>query len=162
MGVHVVDGVIDLFGEVESVFCMSHHRFVEVDNDNTTAILFKMKEGMSGYLGTMTATGGCFRLQVYGSKGWLRIDGMTHIAGAPSEERRTRLFGECTFFPVKGEPQVWQAEAIDLSRVCLESFARAANGGPAYPISTSEMIHGAAVTETIVKSANSGVMETVA
>ncbi len=161
MGVHVVDGVIDLFGEVESVFCMSHHRVVEVDNDDTTAILFKMKEGMSGYLGTMTATGGCFRLQVYGSKGWLRIDGMTHIAGAPSEERRTRLFGECTFHPVKGEPEVWQADAIDLSRVCLEAFAKAANGGPAYLIPTSEMIHGAAVTETIVKSANSGVMETV-
>jgi len=161
MGVHIIDGVIDLFGEVDSVFCMSHHRVVEVDNDDTTAVLFKMKDGMSGYLGTMTATGGCFRLQVYGSKGWLRIDGMTHIAGAPSEERRSRLFGDCTFHPIKGDPEVWQADAYDVSRACLEAFGKAANGGPAYPIPLDEMIHGAAVTETIVKSARSGALEHV-
>ena len=48
---------------------------------------------MSGYLGTMTATGGGFDFVVYGSKGYVRFEGMTHVAGAPSEERRTRLFG---------------------------------------------------------------------
>ena len=161
LGVHTVDAAIDLFGEVESVYCMSHRRAVEIDNDDTTSIVFKMKEGMSGYLSTMTATGGNFRLQVYGSKGWMRIDGMTHIAGASSEERRTKLFGDVTFHPVKGEPEVWPAEAYDVSRACLDAFAKAAAGGPAYPIPLDEMIHGAAVTETIVKSAASGVVEKV-
>ncbi len=161
MGVHVIDGVIDLFGEVDEVFCISTHRVVDIDADDTTSVLFRMKEGMTGYLSTMTATGGNFRFQVYGSKGWLRVDGMTHVAGASSEERRTRLFGNCTFQPVKGETESWQADAYDVSRASLEAFAKAAAGGPAYPIPLDEMIHGAAVTETIVKSANSGKIEKV-
>ncbi len=32
---------------------------------------------MSGYLGTMTATGPGFSFQVFGSKGWVRLEGMT-------------------------------------------------------------------------------------
>ena len=124
-------------------------------------MLFRMKNGMSGYLGTMTATGGSFRLQVYGSEGWVRINGMSHVAGASSEERRSRLFGDCTFQPVKGATETWEAEAYDVARAALEAFAQAAHRGPAYPIPVEQMIHGAAVTEAIVKSAASGKTEKV-
>jgi predicted dehydrogenase len=78
------------------------------------------------------------------------------VAGASSEERRTRLFGACKFQPVKGEAETWQAASADVSRTALEAFARAASGGPAYPISPEQMVHGAAVTEAIVRSAASG------
>ena len=155
MGVHAVDGMIDLCGEVEEVYCQSFRRVVEVDADDTTSILFRMKAGMSGYLGTMTATGGGFSFQVYGSKGFVRLEGMTHVAGAPSEERRTRLFGNCIFKPAKGPAETWQAEACDVSRAVLEAFAAAAEGREPYLISTDEMIHGAAVTEAIIESAAS-------
>lgn len=161
MGVHAIDAMIDLCGEVDEVFCISFRRVVEIDADDTTSILFRMKEGMSGYLGTMTATGGGFSFQVFGSKGSLRLEGMTHIAGAPSEERRNRLFGTCKFQPVKGPPEIWDAAAYDVSRASLEAFAKAAEGGPPYPITLDEMIHGVAVTETIVKSAASGRMEKI-
>lgn len=156
MGVHFVDALIDNFGEVEDVYCMSMRRAVQLQTDDTTSVLFRMKDGMSAYLSTMMATGGCFRLQVYGSQGWIRYDGVTHVAGASSEERRTRLFGSCTFQPVKGAAETWQADAYDTSRAALEAFARAAEGGPPFPITTQEMIHGAAVTEAIVKSAAAG------
>lgn len=156
MGVHFIDALIDNFGEVEDVYCMSMRRAVKIDTDDTTSILFRMKDGMTAYLATMMATGGGFRLQVYGTEGWIRYEGVTHVAGASSEERRTRLFGACTFQPVKGPAQTWQADVFDTSRAALEAFARAAEGGPPYPISTQEMIHGAAVTEAIVKSAAAG------
>jgi predicted dehydrogenase len=162
MGVHAVDGMIDLCGEIESIFCQSVRRAVAIDSDDTTSILFRMKEGMTGYLGTMTATGPGFSFQVFGSKGWVRLEGLTHVAGASSEERRTRLFGPCKFQPVKGEAQVWQAAALDVSRAALEAFAKAAAGGPAYPIPLDQMVHGAAVTEAIVKSAASGQAERAA
>jgi predicted dehydrogenase len=162
MGVHAVDGMIDLCGAVDHVFCQSFRRVVEIDADDTTSILFRMKEGMSGYLGTMTATGPGFSFQVFGSKGWVRLEGMTHVAGASSEERRTRLFGTCKFQPIKGEAQVWEADRLDVSRAALEAFAQAASGGAPYPIPTGEMIHGVAVTEAIVRSAASGKPETVA
>jgi predicted dehydrogenase len=161
MGVHAVDGMIDLCGQIESVYCQSFRRAVEIDADDTTSILFRMKDGMSGYLGTLTATGPGFSFQVFGSKGWVRLEGMTHVAGASSEERRTRLFGACKFQPAKGEAEVWEAAKLDVGRAALEAFARAAEGGPAYLISPDQMVHGAAVTEAIVRSAASGKAEKV-
>src|SRR5205823_14205902 len=162
MGVHAIDGMIDLCGPISQVYCQSFRRVVAVDADDTTSMLFRMKEGMSGYLGTMTATGPGFSFQVFGSKGSVRLEGMTHVAGASSEERRTRLFGTCKFQPAKGEAEVWQAATLDVGRTSLEAFATAASGGPAFPIPVEEMVHGAAVTEAIVKSAASGGVEKVA
>ena len=155
MGVHAVDAMIDLCGEVDEVYCQSFRRAVDIDADDTTSVLFRMKEGMSGYLGTMTATGGGFSFQVFGSKGFVRLEGMTHVAGAPSEERRSRLFGTCTFKPTEGPTEVWQADPYDVTRAMLEAFASAAEGGPPFPITLEEMVHGAAVTEAIVRSASS-------
>ena len=103
MGVHAIDGMIDLCGPIRQVYCQSFRRVVAVDSDDTTSMLFRMQDGMSGYLGTMTATGPGFSFQVFGSKGSVRLEGMTHVAGASSEERRTRLFGTCKFQPIKGE-----------------------------------------------------------
>jgi predicted dehydrogenase len=162
MGVHAVDGMIDLCGQIDSVYCQSFRRAVEIDADDTTSILFRMKDGMSGYLGTLTATGPGFSFQVFGSKGWVRLEGMTHVAGASSEERRTRLFGACKFQPAKGEAEAWQAATLDVGRASLEAFARAAEGGSPYLIPPEQMVHGAAVTEAIVRSASSGKAEKVA
>ena len=161
MGVHAIDGMIDLCGPVDEVYCQSFRRAVEIDADDTTSILFRMKEGMSGYLGTMTATGGGFNFQVYGSKGFVKLEGMTHVAGAPSEERRTKLFGRCTFKPLKGPAEVWEAASLDIVKATLEDFADAATGAKPFMITTDEMIHGAAVTEAIVKSAASHQVEKV-
>lgn len=161
MGVHAIDGMIDLCGEIDQVYCQSFRRAIAIEADDTTSILFRMKAGMSGYLATMTATGGGFNFQVYGSKGFVKLEGMTHVAGASSEERRFKLFGTCTFKPLKGPAETWSAEHYDVSRAALEAFARAATGGPAFPISNAEMIHGAAVTEAIVKSAQSGLPQPV-
>ena len=162
MGVHAIDGMIDLGGEIAQVYCQSLHRVVPVDSDDTTSMLFRLKSGASGYLGTITATGPGFSFQVFGSKGWVRLEGMTHVAGASSEERRTRLFGTCKFQPIKGPAETWEAARLDVTRACLEAFATAAAGGAPYPIPTREMIHGAAVTEAVVKSAASGRTEQVA
>jgi predicted dehydrogenase len=161
MGVHAVDGMIDLCGPIDQVYCQSFRRAVEIDSDDTTSMLFRMKEGMSGYLGTITATGPGFSFEVFGSEGRLRLDGMTHVAGASSEERRTRLFGACRFQPLKGPAEVWDAEPFDSTRAALEAFAAAASGGPAFPITLEEMVHGAAVTEAVVRSAASGAVEKV-
>ena len=153
MGVHVIDGMIDLCGPIDEVYCQSFRRAVEIDSDDTTSILLRMKDGMSGYLGTMTATGGGFSFQVYGSKGFVRLEGKTHTAGASSEERRTQLFGTCTFKPTKGPAETWQAKQLDIVRTTLEAFGRACTGEETFLIPTSEMIHGAAVTEAIINSA---------
>jgi len=134
MGVHAIDGMIDLCGPIRQVYCQSFRRVVQVDSDDTTSMLFRMQDGMSGYLGTMTATGPGFSFQVFGSNGSVRLEGMTHVAGASSEERRTRLFGTCKLQPIKGPAQVWEAARLDVTRACLEAFAQAAAGGAPFPI----------------------------
>jgi hypothetical protein len=71
------------------------------------------------------------------------------------------LFGTCRFQPVKGPPDVWQADTLDVTRAALDAFGRAALGGAAYPIPLDEMVHGAAVTEAIIRSAGSHQAERV-
>jgi predicted dehydrogenase len=161
MGVHAIDGMIDLCGPIDHAFAQSFRRAAAIEADDTTSILVRMKEGMSGYLGTMTTTGPGFSFQVFGSKGWVRLEGLTHVAGASSEERRMRLFGTCKFQPVKGEAKVWPAASLDVSRAALEAFAKAAQGGPTYPIPLDEVIQGVAATEAIIRSAASGKVEHV-
>jgi hypothetical protein len=78
-----------------------------------------------------------------------------------SPERRARLFGTCRFQPAQGPAEVWEAERLDVTRAALEAFARAAAGGPPYPLPADEMIHGAAVTEAVIRSAASGRVEKI-
>lgn len=162
LGVHAVDAMIDLCGEIDQVYCQSFARVLQGETDDTSSMLFRMKAGMSGYLGMVTTTGPGFSFQVFGSKGWLRLEGVTHVAGASSEERRTRLFGACKFQPVKGPLEVWEADKLDLTQACLEAFARAAQGGPAYPISHDQIVHCVAASEAIIRSAASGRVEKIA
>jgi predicted dehydrogenase len=162
LGVHAVDAMIDLCGEYDHVFCQSLRRVLTGETDDTTSMLFRMKAGMSGYLGTVTTTGPGFSIQVFGSKGWLRLEGVTHVAGASSEERRTRLFGACKFQPIKGPLEVWEAEKLDIIRVCFESFARAAEGGPPFAITPDQIVHCASASEAIIRSAASGKVEKIA
>jgi predicted dehydrogenase len=162
MGVHAIDLMIYLCGEIEQTYCQSFARVVQNGTDDTTSMLFRLKAGMTGYLGTMTATGAGFSFQVFGSKGWVRIEGVTHVAGAPSEERRMRQFGACKFQPVKGPAQTWEADKLDIVRATFEAFAKAAQGGPPFPIPPEQIIHGASVTEAVIRSAASGKVEKVA
>jgi predicted dehydrogenase len=162
MGVHAIDLMIYLTGEIDHAYCQSFAREVKTGTDDTTSMLFRMKAGMSGYLGTMTTTGAGFSFQVFGTRGWVRIEGVTHVAGASSEERRTRQFGVCKFQPVKGAAETWEAEKLDIVRATFEAFAKAAQGGSAFPIPPEQIIHGASVTEAVIRSAGSGKVEKVA
>jgi predicted dehydrogenase len=162
LGVHAVDGMIDLVGEFDQVYCQSFARVLQGETDDTTSMLFRMKSGVSGYLGIITTTGPGFSFEVFGSKGKIRLEGVTHVAGASSEERRTRLFGTCKFQPIKGPMETWEADKHDVVRACFEAFARAALGGPPFPITPEQIVHGSSVSEAIIRSAASRKVEKVA
>ena len=93
MGVHAVDGMIDLCGPIDEVYCQSFRRAVSIDADDTTSILFRMKEGMSGYLGTMTATGGGFSFH------GLWLEGL--CAPRRHDARRRRAVRRASHAPVR-------------------------------------------------------------
>ncbi len=162
MGVHAIDGLLDIVGDVDTVYCQSFRRAVPNENDDTTSVLFRMKDGMSAYLGTMMATAGTFRFQVYGSKAMALLGGSVHVAGQSSHQRRSGLFGSYVIQPVQGEAIALDVPVFDVNRAELEAFGRAIADGTDFPISHHDMVHGASVTEAIIKSARSGQVETVA
>lgn len=162
MGVHAIDGFIDLVGEVDTVFAQSFRRAAPNANDDTTSILLRMKDGMSAYLGVMMATAPTFRLQVYGSKAAATLGGNVHVAGQSSHQRRAGLFGSYLIQPVKGDAEAIEVESVDVNKAELEAFAAAAAGGAPYPITDAQMIHAVAITDAIIASARSGQPQTVA
>ena len=59
------------------------------------------------------------------------------------------------------EAQVLEAARLDVTRACLDAFGQAARGGAAFPIPLDQMVHGAAVTEAVVRSATTGQIERI-
>jgi predicted dehydrogenase len=161
MAVHAIDGMIELCGEFEEVYAKSYRGAVPNDVDDTMTAVMRMSAGMTAAITTMMATAASSRFQVYGSRGWAQLLGTTHAAGQSAEERRTGIFGSYIVQPIKGEPRHIDVPRFDSVAAELEAFATACSGGPAFPISHEEMIHGAAAAEAIIKSAASGRPEKV-
>ena len=93
MGVHAIDGMIDLCGPIDHVFAQSFRRAAPIDADDTTSILLRMKEGMSGYLGTMTTTGPGSQLP------GVRLEGLA--AARRRHPRGRRLLGRAAHAAVR-------------------------------------------------------------
>lgn len=149
MAIHIVDLMIDLFGEVDEVYCQSFQIAVPIDIDDTTSILFRMATGMSGYIGTLQATHPSFRMHVWGTEGSTEIR---------NTDMGTFLYTPNNTGQITGATGVIETETRDYSgfdtiSAELEAFADAASGGAAYPVTADQAIHGCAVIEAIVKSA---------
>ena len=152
MAIHIIDLMIDLLGEVDEVYCQSFRRMVPNDHDDTTSILFRMKNGMSGYVGTLLATHPSFRLHVWGSEGSteIRNPAMDTFLFTPNNT------GQITGAAGVINTEEREFEHFDTVAAELEAFADAASGGPAYAVTPDQAIHGCAVIEAIVKSAEQG------
>ena len=147
MGAHIVDAYIDMFGEIASVFAIACGPIDDAAFEfaATNSVLFKFRNGMTGYLGSSLSTPRNARLQVFGTDGWL-------------EERGE---GEVTLVRSGSDPEIRKHPNTNTTRAMVGLFADAAGGGAPYPISTDQMIHGAAVLEAVTRSLESGGTEAV-
>ena len=55
-----------------------------------------------------------------------------------------------------GKEEMIEYGPFDMERAELEAFADACTGGPAYPLSPAEAVHGTAVLEAIIRGAENG------
>ena len=140
MGIHMVDMMIHLIGRMTDVTVISLRRAIPHDIDDTTSILVRFENGMTGYLGTFAATTSTQRIEVFGTEGCLEI-------------RDERAF---TFRPIEGKAAPTTYPAFDKEKAELEAFAAAINGTAPYPLPLDEAIHGAAAFEAIARSAETG------
>src|SRR5262249_51166506 len=88
LGVHNVDAMIHLFGEIDEVYASSLRRAVAYEAEDTTSVMFQMKRGMSASMVCSLVTTVSYRLAVFGSKGCaeLRTPNLDlHFTPIPSE-----------------------------------------------------------------------------
>ena len=149
LGIHMVDGLIDLLGPIEAVAAQSLHRAVPTGAEDTTSILLRFRDGPTGYVSCMTATAPTYRLCLYGTKGVAEVRGREH--------------DQFTFWPTPDAPlgghagpkpaETSSISGFDTVAAELLAFAEAVEGGRPFPIAPEEMVHGIAAYEAIVRSA---------
>ena len=148
LGVHLVDGAIDLCGEIDEVYCVNARRAAPLVDD-TTIVTLKHKNGVTASLLCSQATAGDYRVAVYGTR------------GLAETERNLEGF---RFTPAPDKPghapstqsEVIEHKGINPVKVGLEAFAQAIEGGAPYPITHDQIVHGVAVFEAVVESAKTG------
>ena len=149
-GCHVVDAMLYLAGPIKSVFAQSARRVLDYGLDDTTSMLFEFRDGATGYLGTFIATAEGWRMQVFAARGWAKVGSIPHL--------HTWSLTTCM---VDGQPTVIDYPQMSTEKAELEAFADAVAHRTPYGCPAEDAVHGVAVLEAIVKSAQSGRRETI-
>jgi predicted dehydrogenase len=146
IGVHLVDGMIDLYGEIDEVTCINTRRAAP-HADDTTAVLLQHKSGVVGTFTGCFATVPGYRFAVAGSAGNGEICGhfldRLTITPLPNAKHGT----PATY------SEVYDHKGFNMLGAALDTFARSVMDKKPFPITPSEIRHGVAVFEAIVKSA---------
>ena len=152
MGIHLIDAIIGLAGPITEVYCKSVNVVVAYGGEDTTSIVMQLASGPTAYVGTTMASGVGFRMQAFGTGGWVEIrnPALNRLEFVPNAAK-----------PMSGqhkapEPEVIEYEAFDSVRAGLEAFAVSAEGGPAFPATRTQVLQGTAALEAIVESSRTG------
>ncbi|MGE5524543.1 MAG: Gfo/Idh/MocA family protein [Rhodospirillaceae bacterium] len=156
-GVHVVDAMLYLAGRADSVYAQSYRLAQDHGIDDTTSMLFRFRNGVTAYLGTIIATAETWRMQVFGSRGWVEVGDVEHLT--------TWQMRVCYVDPddllTHRKPQIVSFPETSTERAELEHFADAVERGELLALPGGDEEHGVAVFEAIIRSASSGEPVTV-
>ena len=147
IGVHLVDGMIDLFGRINQVYAQVSRRASKAADD-TTDIMLRFENGASGHIFCSTTATPHYRMAVYGTQGFGEILG--------------HAMDTFRFVPSSGPVQVRDSKGFGMLRRELEVFAASIEGKRPFPTPLDQILHGVAVFEAVVRSAASGRTEAVA
>ena len=142
-GIHTLDSMLQAAGgRVTSVYAFGDKRKLpaNIDIDDTTSMMLKFSNGVTGYLGVVFVTGELYRVHVFGSKGWLEMRGDTELVSCGLE----------------GKPQRHTLPAADKERAVLEAFADAVAAKQPFMVPPEQAVNGIAVLESIEVSAKTG------
>ena len=148
-GVHVVDAMMYLSGQIDSVFAQSSRRALDYGIDDTTSVLFRFKTGATAYLGTVIATAETWRMQVFGAKGWAEVGDVEHLS---TWEMRV-CYVDPDNLNVHHKPQTISFPQLSTERAELENFADAIKAKRPLAVAGGDEMHGVAVLEAILESA---------
>lgn len=133
-GIHFLDMMLEVAGaEISQLFCLSENRVIAAEMDDTTSMMMRFGNGLTGYLSSIFATAEYSRLQVLGTNGWLELRGKEELV-------------HCD---IAGKQTVRNFDAGDTVRASLEGFAAAVAGTTPYPVTHDQLIQGVAAHEVI-------------
>ena len=147
-GVHVVDAMLYLSGKIDTVQAQSFRRVLDYGIDDTTSMLFRFRNGATGYLGTFIATAETWRMQVFGEKGWVEVGDVEHLT---TWQMRVCHVDRANLNTQK--PQTITFPQVSTERAELENFADAIKAGLKLAVAGGDELHGVAVLEAILDSA---------
>ncbi len=148
IGVHLVDGFIDLCGEIAEVYCINTRRAAPLVDDTTTVTL-KHKNGVTSSFNCSLATAPNYRVAVYGTRGLAETDkNLDVFRFSPAPDKPGH--------PPPAQPEIIDHKSVNPVKVALEAFAAAVRGDAPFAIPAEQIIHGVAVFEAIVNSAKTG------
>lgn len=148
IGVHLVDGFIDLLGEIAQVYCVNTRRAAPLVDDTTTVVM-KHKNGVTSSFNCSIAAAANYRVAIYGSRGLAETEGnLDGFRFSPAPDKPGQ--------PPATKPEVSDHKGVNPLKIGLEAFAAAVRGAAPFPITDEQIVHGVAVFEAIVKSAQSG------
>jgi predicted dehydrogenase len=135
-------------------------RYISGPSDDTTDVLFRFKSGATGHLFCSVATATDFNFTLYGSKGLAEI--------SRPNLQRFRYVPVSTVAPtgpvtapadeVIDNPNFDQLDTLNAE---LVEFARCIEQKRPYPVAIDQVLHGMAVFDAVVRSAQSGRIESV-
>ena len=138
MGIHIIDQMIASNGNISSAYAQTAKVIKMGDLDEITSVLFKFENGSTGYLGTSIASSIFYNFRVIAENGTIEI-----IERDLSVMKYTPREGDITT----------TTESANMCKNELEAFADAIDGVAPYPVTADEGIHGAAVFEAVINSA---------
>ena len=147
-GIHLLDLGVSFLGRPTSVLAKVRTLGSKLPNGDTLAALVSFENGTTLMISAILATPFEGRFAVYGSRGWIEIRDNSHPEN-PTGWTVSRQFSD-------REREVEDYPALSGVRTNLEAFARAVEGGAAYPMPQAQMIDNIAALEAIFKSAKSG------
>ncbi len=139
-GIHILDAFANIAGPAEQITAQFISHRAGADPRDTVSVLFKFRNGISGFLGAVRASPLYFRVHVFGDEGSVEA----------LDETRTiiRLRG--------GKTEVKEFPKIDSVLAEIDAFADAVAGIAPYPITTAEMVDTIGSFETIINSIRTG------
>jgi predicted dehydrogenase len=152
-GIHLTDLAVKLMGPAADVRVVCENLASDIPQGDTLSAHIRFVGGGSAYVSATLATPFVARFAAYGTRGWIDIRDKAHVE-KPEGWIVTRAYTgtriESSEFP-PAEP------VLDN----LEAFAAAVRGEGRYPIAGEDLVNNIALLEAIVRSAKSGLVETV-
>jgi predicted dehydrogenase len=157
VGLHLLDHMIEFAGRVADVRCITTSGGTQRTGDDTTTLLMRFTNGVTGTIFCSVATATNFNFTIYGTGGLAEVSraNLDHFRFVPGSTKAPTG-------PVTAPPdELAEFPNFDMLNAELVEFARCVRENRPYPVTVDDVLHGMSVFDALIKSAASGQIEAV-